>query len=372
MQIDILRYIFPRANILNQRHKMEITTNILNATVNSNDTVSTASPTNESTYDKTATIIYITFGIVGIVSNLFAIIVLCSSKSMRNKLVNILLINQSAIDMATSFVMAVNGPSVSNTTISYKKLHGYFYCVFWASKLILLSLMLSSAYNLLCINIERYLSIVFPIFHKTSLTKRHIYIAMALTWLFGPLEKCLFTLPTSAVVNSECILASIWPNYTARILATVINECLNFGLPVCLTIVIYLHMAIILRRRAVNIGPTNPSATQAPSGGPQQNQNKGKMSKAATNILKTMLTLTLCYLYCWSWNSVYFSLYIAGHTQLTGSFYHFTVYTLFLNSIINPFIYTAQYKQFRQQALKLICGKESEQRLQTSITNSAN
>ena len=167
-------------------------------------------------------------------------------------------------------------------------------------------------------------------------------------------------------------MASIWPNYTSRILATVINECLNFGLPVCLTIVIYLHMAIILRRRAVNIGPTNPSAIQAPSGGVQQNQNKGKMSKVAINILKTMLTLTLCYLYCWSWNSVYFSLYIAGHTQLTGSFYHFTVYTLFLNSIINPFIYTAQYKEFRQQALKLICGKESEQRLQTSITNSAN
>ena len=290
---------------------MELTTNILNATTKTNDTASTVSPASDSTTDKTATIIYITFGIVRIASNLFAIIVLCSSKAMRNKLVNILLINQSAIDMTTSFVMALNGLSVSNTTISYKGLQGYFYCVFWASKLILWSLMLSSAYNLLCINMERYLSIVFPIFHKTPLTKRHIYIAMALIWLFGPLEKCLFTLPTSAIVNSECILASIWPNYTARILATVINECLNFGLPVCLTIVIYLHMAIILRRRAVNIGPINPNATQAPSSGAQQNQNKGKMSNVATNILKTMLTLTLCYLYGWSWNSVYFSLYIA-------------------------------------------------------------
>ena len=302
-----------------------------------NETSTTWLVENESTFDKTATVIYITFGLVGTFSNLFAIIILLSSKSMRNKLANILLINQSAIDMVTSIVMAANGPSISNAIVSYGGLHGYFYCVFWTSKLILWSLMLSSAYNLLCINIERYLSIAFPIFHNISVRKRHIYVVISITWVFGLLEKCLFALPTSAIIDSECILASIWPSFTAKILATVINECLNFGLPVLITIIIYLHMAIILRQRSNQVGISQPTTiTQAPSGGTQQNQHKNKMTKATKNILKTMLTLSLCYLFCWSWNSVYFSLYIAGYTQITGSFYHFTVYTLFLNSIINP------------------------------------
>ena len=160
---------------------------------------------NQSMFDQTATVIYITFVVVETFSNLFAIIVLLSSKSMRNKLVNILLINQSALDMVTSIIMAANGPSISNVTVWYTGLHWYFYCVFWALKLILWSLMLSCAYNLLCINIERYLSIVFPIFHKVSVGKKHIYIVICLTWAFGLLEKCLFTLPTSAIIDRECV-----------------------------------------------------------------------------------------------------------------------------------------------------------------------
>ncbi len=328
------------------------TGSFINTTGNGTEegTLGTTSGTSSSgTTDRTATVIYIAIGVVGTFSNLFSLTVLCSSRSMRRKMVNMLLINQSAIDMATSVVMAANGPSVSNTAISHTGAHGYFYCVFWASKLILWSLMLSSAYNLLCINIERYVSIVFPLFHKVSVRRKHICVAIAVTWLFGPLEKGLFTLPTSTYRDNNCVLASIWPSDTVKIVATVLNESLNFGVPVLITIFIYLHMAVVLRR-------TSKEATapiHSPPNGAQQDQYQTRMSTAARNILKTMVTLTLCYLFCWSFNSVYFSLYIAGYTELRGSFYHFTVYTLFLNSVLNPFIYTAQYRAFRRQTLRL-------------------
>ncbi len=330
-----------------------------------NDNLTTVSTDTGHSTNQAEAIFYIVIGVIGTCSNLFSLTVLCSAKSMRSKMINMLLINQSAIDMVTSIVMAANGPSVSNAEISHSGIHGYFYCVLWASKLILWSLMLSSAYNLLCINIERYLSIVFPFFHKARLRKKYIYIAMGATWIFGPVEKCLFTLPTSALRNGKCLLTSIWPDQTTKLAATVTNEVLNFGLPVLVTILIYLHMAITLRRISKEAG----SSGQLHSSDSQRRQQIEKMTNASQNILKTMAMLTGCYLFCWTWNSVYFSLYIAGKTRLTGPFYHFTVYILFLNSVINPFIYTAQYRDFRAQMIRLIVRRENGNSSQPSTVS---
>ena len=52
---------------------------------------------------------YVLIGIIGFVSNLFVIIILCSSTKLRHKIVNTLIIHQSVVDMLTS--AALIGPS---------------------------------------------------------------------------------------------------------------------------------------------------------------------------------------------------------------------------------------------------------------------
>ena len=79
------------------------------------------------------------------------------------------------------------------------------------------------------------------------------------------------------------------------------------------------------------------------------------------NVIKTMLTISIVFVLCWTPNTVYFILYSArSDIPLSGPIYAFTVYCVFGNAIINPFIYRLQYAPFQHQVKKLFCRNQSE------------
>ena len=84
------------------------------------------------------------------------------------------------------------------------------------------------------------------------------------------------------------------------------------------------------------------------------------MSKAAGNVIKTMFTISIVFVLCWLANTIYVILYTAGDDiKLSGPTYSFTVYAVFGNVIINPFIYSVQYAPFKTQIKKLFCNRNS-------------
>ncbi len=62
-------------------------------------------------------IISLVIGAVGIASNSFAIVVLCSDKTMRAKIMNKFLINQSVIDFFGSFFILINLSTVDGSML---------------------------------------------------------------------------------------------------------------------------------------------------------------------------------------------------------------------------------------------------------------
>ena len=89
-----------------------------------------------------------------------------------------------------------------------------------------------------------------------------------------------------------------------------------------------------------------------------QKNPSDRMAATRKNVFKTLLTVTICFIVCWIWNSVYVLAYLTGaDIKMSGPFYVLTVYAAFCNCIINPFIYCIQYKPFQGQALKLIGGR---------------
>ena len=99
---------------------------------------------------------------------------------------------------------------------------------------------------------------------------------------------------------------------------------------------------------------------------------------ARTNTIKTFLLVGLCFIICWSSNSVYYLMYNLGYkANWNSDFYKFTVVMVFLNCTINPFIYLIKYQDF-QNALKKSLGcvratqtEESESRgsnISSSVT----
>ena len=95
----------------------------------------------------------------------------------------------------------------------------------------------------------------------------------------------------------------------------------------------------------------------------QQNKlpSNNNMSTAAKNVIKTMLTISIVFVLCWTPNTIYFILYSArSDILLSGPIHTFTVYCVFGNAIINPFIYSVQYAPFQNRIKQLFCRNQSE------------
>ena len=74
------------------------------------------------------------------------------------------------------------------------------------------------------------------------------------------------------------------------------------------------------------------------------------MERARKNVLKTLIIVVCSFVFCWSWNQIYFLIFNlgGGSIDFTGAFYNFTVVMVFMNCCINPFIYVAKYEEFRR------------------------
>ena len=73
----------------------------------------------EEGLDDVNVILSVLIGLVGVVGNTGVLVVLGSSQQMRRKLINVCLMNQSAIDLAASLLLIVNGTQDPNVKIKF-------------------------------------------------------------------------------------------------------------------------------------------------------------------------------------------------------------------------------------------------------------
>ena len=106
------RSIFQLVQAENNRHCENKTMDINNHSTNTNQTEEKASNTGE----KSITIaMFVCLGIIGCLGNGFVLFIFCSSEKLRQSIVNIYLINQSAIDLMASLMLIVTAKGVTKS-----------------------------------------------------------------------------------------------------------------------------------------------------------------------------------------------------------------------------------------------------------------
>ena len=112
-------------------------------------------------------------------------------------------------------------------------------------------------------------------------------------------------------------------------------------------------------------------------GGPKETKSvdpgKVKFQLARKNTIKTLLIVALCFLICWSQNQVIYFMHNCGsEVNFNTTYFQFTVVMVFLNCIVNPFIYLIKYRDY-QEALRLFfhCIKEERNNSLNSLTLSS-
>ena len=144
-------------------------------------------------------VIFVCLGIIGCLGNGFVLFIFCNSQKLLKSSVNVYLINQSAIDLMASLMLLATAKGVTKSTgWSADSIQGkptgnkiiilsflferYLRCLrmfsfsvsdqllcrLWVIKMPLWSFLFSGSYNLIALNIERYISIIAPLYHKTK------------------------------------------------------------------------------------------------------------------------------------------------------------------------------------------------------------
>ena len=240
---------------------------------------------------------FLIIGGVGIISNVFAISILASSAKIRQKLVNSLIIHQSFVDMLASLALVGTAHIDGLDPHGLEGIHADIYCFFLMAKWPLWVMMNISSFSLVFMNIERYTSIVFPIYHHVNVTRKKVLLLLPIMWLLGISEQCL----VSSFFHANNGICSFRPSQRHLFSVTgIISIVFHFFLPLILVVFLYGHMIVRLR-----------NTVQSKQNTPTTNRNN-IMDKARKNVFKTMLLITVCYAVCYVCNSIYIALFLIG------------------------------------------------------------
>ena len=146
---------------------------------------------------------FLVIGIIGTVANLFVVVTLGSSQQIRQKLVNTLIIHQSFVDLLSSIALVGTAHLDGLDEHGLTGVYADIYCFFVAPKWPLWVLMFTSSYSLMFLNVERYISIVFPIYHHTNVTRKKVLMMLPIVWILGIVEDSMIA-STFVSTNGAC------------------------------------------------------------------------------------------------------------------------------------------------------------------------
>ena len=242
---------------------------------------------------------FLVIGIIGTVANLFVILALGSSLQIRQKLVNTLIIHQSFVDLLSSIALVgtahLDGLDEHGLTGAYADI----YCFFVAPKWPLWVLMFTSSYSLMFLNVERYISIVFPIYHHTNVTRKKVLMMLPIVWILGMVEDSMIA-STFVSTNGACGVGTTSYHLKMNWFILIAYIVLHFFLPVILVLFLYGHMILLLKTSVKSKGDSTSA------------RRDNIMEKAKNNIFKTMLLITICYAICYAFNCIYIALFLPG------------------------------------------------------------
>ncbi|XP_038050822.1 beta-3 adrenergic receptor-like [Patiria miniata] len=303
-------------------------------------------------------------GIVGICGNGLVCAVIAKVRFMHT-LTNTFIFNQALIDLLGSLVtlllniVPIPDPIPPGAT-------GVFICAMWESGYLQWGLFTASTFNLVVLTLERYLAIVFP-FKYQALTyhKRAIAVIFAGIWVCGFLFNG-FGIYLRYYEAGECVLN---PVAHPEALGVFIFAC-RFLVPFFVMLVVYVHIAVVLKKGAGRVLPApaaaGPSTGQAPEG-----QGESLM-RARRNTFKTLMIVSTIFVICWAPSEVNFFLFNLGvEVDFNSPIFYIMIGLGALNCCLNPFIYAIKYKQF-QKALKVVFCKRGDEASLSTVSTSRN
>ena len=281
-------------------------------------------------------------GVLGVATNIFILIVLFRFTSLWKKPCFALLINQAAVNVAAGFFIAAqNATILHGDPLMFPhivKVHSDALCRLWYSRMLMWGALVSSSYNAVAFALERYFMIVHPLCHRNNYNRNSRRIIIAAVWCSGFTYHAVVQLPTTGLVGTSCMNATLWSSKFLRKFFGLSILFVQFYIPLGVLIFAYANIFISLRQRDKI----------------RHESVRNRLSHAQISLLKSSLAVSVWFITCWFVDISLFFLSITEICIIRNTFTRYVDIMIFSNPIGNAVIYTVQLAEFRKGVLLML------------------
>ena len=262
-------------------------------------------------------------GLFGILGNGVVCLVIFRIEAMHT-VTNALIFNQAAIDFVSCLFMLCNSNIPDSSSIP-DGLAGTLYCQLWNAPVLTFALLVASTFSLIVLTLERYIAIIYPFKYIKICNRRGCIVLIAGVWITAFGYK-LIDMARYGMKDGQCFTKSVsWKKGIG-----IIQFFIEYFLPLVVMLFAYLHIIIILRRsehlarvntiRVLAKAPGSSQRTESGIGPACNNIENNQqletldegLRRAQRNTFKTLLTVYIAFLVCWTPNQFIFLFWNLG------------------------------------------------------------
>lgn len=292
-------------------------------------------------------------------------------------------------------------------------------CRIWSTGMIHWTFMRVSTFNLVGLTLERYIKIVHPFFYRKHFSETKVKVVLVAPWILGFLYQIGVYYNFNDVKNGRCLtgqwpskavgmvlgviqylIAFLIPilmmlySYTRMIIAIrkgwkSTHKCQTnsprkrrnatsgmlkpddtFTTNLSDVKVSTISNGICEETDATTLESENSRFNDGRKNGVKEKKQHAeessrevkrskKVTKLQKKVIKTLITVCVAYFLCFVWNQTTFFLanvkVLDFQDIVFSPFYTFSVGMMFVNTIVNPFIYAVQFVGFKNLAISVLC-----------------
>ena len=268
---------------------------------------------------------------VGLAGNSVAIFILTSSVKIRKSRSYVLLMNQCLLDLTGTLFMITYLPfKYFGHWSSMTGIWDLILCHVIYSQLYVSIPIFSSSYNLVAMSVERMISVVWPVFHKVKCTRRLTLIVAVSSWMFGSGIATALALPVNGINPAK--RCYFWNNMPSRLYSQIYSVIYNifyFLLPFIMMLTSYAVMYASILSGRMRLG-------------------------VKLNVARMLATCVLLFLCCHVLNFTMVMIYRFSSIKIDLQIFVVGNIMVQMNSIVNPFIYSLQYMDYKKELKRQI------------------
>jgi len=301
-------------------------------------------------------------GVFGTAANALILYAMVASKQHKNHL---LIFNQNALDLFSCVFLVIIYPVKFFNLNPLTGSLGYWICMLITTDIFTWIGSVGSVINLAAITVERYLKVVHATWSKKKLRHWMIYSAMAFAWIGATVYLVPLMFKTTFVVNGICRPFTFFENKSVMFFHYIWYFLSFYIIILVIFIFCYGRILIVIRRQVKVMASHNTS---------QSSTTQTQSNQMQTTVIKTMTLVSAFYAVLWSPYYIFLLmvklspyLNMGRHSVYIG--YYVTMFSAYLYTCINPFIYATKFEPVNQILRRMIPWKKTIEQANQNVAD---